>query len=244
LDNKIWITRAQNDAQAMAQALSLEGLACTCFPLIEVVLHQVDFSAYLSSCPFGLVATSRNGLKGLVASGLPQPWLKLPLFVVGRSTQALAKELGFLDIRVSSKLDEGARGLVSLIGQEIASNQVLLHVRGCKVAYDLKGALQQHGICLEEAVTYQIYECQRLSDEIIELIKAETIRRVVLMSPRTARVYGRLMAAADLVGSMKTIEHVCLSKAVAAEISAFAPQKITVAEVPSYEAIMALLVSS
>ncbi len=244
----IWITRAQEDAKTMAQVLLLEGFACTCFPLLEVSLREADFSPFLSSPPFGLVATSRNGLKGAVASGLPDQWLKLPLFVVGRSSQALAKELGFLDIRVPHKLEEGARGLVSLICQEEICGQSLLHIRGCKVAFDLKNALKEHDICLKEAVTYQINECQMLSDDISELLKAGVIDRVVLMSPRTAQIYGRLMKKANLIGAMQTIEHVCLSKdvvkAVTGELAEFAPQKINVADMPSQEAIMKLLVSS
>lgn len=249
----IWITRPAEEAERLANALALHGVDACCFPLLKVTHKPFDVSCFQELQ--GLVVTSRNGLRGAVNGDLPKAWFKLPLFAVGAASGDLAKTLGFEDVRVpplshggqQAGQSGGAVDLMPLIEAAGFAGKSLLQLRGDQVAFDLKGALAALDIELVEVLTYQIKEITALSTEFIEILKAGQIEKVCLMSPRTARVYDRLMMDAGLKTEMQGLEHVCLSLAVAESLPGFCDDetslRVMIADNPTQEAMIEALLS-
>lgn len=253
----IWITRPSIDAQRMASSLEKHGLASVNFSLLEVVFQKFDPDAFPNIK--GLIATSRNGLKGAAAQALPQGWFDLPLFAVGGATGDLATTLGFRDVRVPSSGTSGGVGavggaaaLVPLIKQAGIkeagfTSKALLHFRGDEVSFDLKGALGGVGIELLDVLTYRILEVAQISSEFQAILKegaAHSSRRsVVLMSARTARIYASLMKKTGLDDVMAGMVHYCLSAQIAETLAQFDLEHVKISEFATQQAMIELLLA-
>ena len=97
-----------------------------------------------------------------------------------------------------------------------------MNLRGHEQSFDLKLAVDKivpafkHQF--EDVLSYQMREAYELSPEMMNEIKNKKITAVVLMSPRTARIYCRLMKQYGFMSHLQHIRHFCLSEAVAAEL--------------------------
>ncbi len=236
----IWITRPQADACRLATALSERGLAYCCYPLLELELLAIDYSGVREVG--GLIVTSRNGLRGAVASLFPESWWNLPLFAVGSATANMAFELGFKDVRFPDVTQGGgAACLVPFIKKSFEGTAPLFFWRGEDLAFDLKQALAAENVSIVEVVSYRMNEVGGLATEFKAQLVNGAISDVVLMSPRTARAYQRFMGKARLEGVKKNLTHFCLSQAVADHLIDVPQEKIFIAPQPSQEALIGLL---
>jgi len=235
----IWITRPQADASRLATALSERGHSYCCYPLLELELHAVDYSSVPEVG--ALIVTSRNGVRGAVASSFPESWWDLPLFAVGAATANLAREFGFKDVQFPDVEDGGgAANLVPLIKKSFEGTAPLFFWRGDVLAFDLKQALVQENMSVVDGVTYGMNEADVLAPDLKEQLSNGAIRDVVLMSPRTAGVYRRLMNKAGLDEVKKGLTHFCLSQAVADQLTDVGCEKILIAPQPNQEALIDL----
>jgi uroporphyrinogen-III synthase len=67
------------------------------------------------------------------------------------------------------------------------------------------------------------------------------IEGVILMSPRTAATYARLVRKHGLAASVADIAHFCLSEAVAAPLTALGVVHTEIAATPRLEELLALI---
>ena len=235
----IWITRPQADALRLATALSERGVSYCCYPLLDLELLAIDYSGVPEVG--GLIVTSRNGLRGAIASSFPEPWWDLPLFAVGAATANLAFELGFKDVRFPDVAQGGgAASLVPFIKKSFEGTAPLFFWRGEQLAFDLKQALAGETMSVVEGLSYRMNEVDGLAADFKEQLVNGAISDVVLMSPRTAGAYQRLMGEARLEGLMKNLTHFCLSQAVADQLIGVPQEKIFTAPQPSQEALIDL----
>jgi len=93
---RLLVTRPLPDAARQAERLETLGHEAIFAPMLEVKF--LDAGLPPVSAMQALIATSRNGLRALKASGNMQHALKLPLFAVGGATAKLARELGFREV--------------------------------------------------------------------------------------------------------------------------------------------------
>lgn len=211
-----WITRPLDDAKRLSELMQVEGLTPFVSPLLNVDYPCPDLGLVPAHIG-GLIVTSRNGLRGAAETSFSPEWLDLPLFTVGEGSADLARRFGFRDIRVGA-------GRASSLPDVIASADLetgvpLVHLCGDVQAFDLKAALSKQGVEVCGLQTYRIVEATRLTDKLINELKAGGITAVVLMSPRTARLYHRLMVEAELGDIMRGLRHFCLSDAVGAALA-------------------------
>ena len=235
----IWITRPQADALRLATALSERGVSYCCYPLLDLELLAIDYAGVPEVG--GLIVTSRNGVRGAVASSFPDPWWDLPLFAVGAATADLARELGFKDVQFPDVAQGGgASSLVPFIKKSFESTDPLFFWRGADLAFDLKQALARKNVSVVEGVSYCMKEVEALAADLTVHLSNGAISGVVLMSPRTAGVYQKLMGQARFEGLMKNLTHFCLSQAVADQLIGVPKDKILIASQPSQEALIDL----
>ncbi len=185
----------------------------------------------------GIVATSSNGLRAVAP--FPEAALRLPLYAVGPATAAVGRALGFQ--RVYEGAGDG-HALAALIRAEVdPSAGPLLHLSGDKLALDLAAALKPDGFDVHRAIVYRAEAAVELPEEAVGALREGRLDGVVLMSPRTARVYAGLVSAAGVAAEAGRLVHFCLSEAVARETTPLAPANVKVAAAPNSQEMLALI---
>lgn len=222
------------DADPLASALMAAGHRVTQSPLLTV--QHVGKLPSLVGVQ-GFIVTSRNGLKAVAP--LPLQAQSLPLLAVGPGTGELARELGFREVIEGPGT---GRELAELIREKVdPSAGALVHLAAETLAFDLKGALAGDGFEVRTEVVYRTEPASSLSADATAALRDHRIDGVVLMSPRTARVYTKLAADGGLVAETRRVVHFCLSDAVARELSPLGTVKTVVARLPNSQEMLALI---
>ncbi len=183
-----------------------------------------------------LVATSRNGLRALSHSPHLRDALSIPLFAVGRSTAEEARRLGFERIAIGSGSVSGfAAGIAGTLDP---ADGLILHLAADVRAGDLAGELELLGFRVLRPIVYRMKPAETLSEDLVEAINDGEVDGVVLMSPRTARIYAGLIQRHKLTLAVKSVAHVCLSDAVARGLAPLGAVPVEVADEPSMGALM------
>lgn len=235
---RLLVTRPEPDAGREADALIALGHEPVRAPLLEI--------EFLSGVPLQLdgaqavVMTSRNALRALAGHPERDRALALPLFAVGEATAWAARQLGCHEVTIGP--GTGA-GLPPIIRREVHPEKgPLVHIGAEKVAFDLKGALEEDGFEMRRAVLYRSHPVDALSDAVVAELKSGRIGGVLLLSPRTARTFARLAQTNGLANDAKGLVCYCLSKAVAEAVASLG----FAVRVPQYareEDLLALLSS-
>ncbi|HEX2840784.1 uroporphyrinogen-III synthase [Hyphomicrobium sp.] len=222
------------DADPLALALIAAGHRITHAPLLTV--HTVGKLPSLAGVQ-GFIATSRNGLKAVAP--LPEHAQSLPLLAVGPGTGELGRELGFRQVIEGPGT---GRELAEIIRETIDPGAgALVHLAAETLAFDLKGALAGDGFEVRTEVVYRTDPVSTLPADATTALRDHRIDGVVLMSPRTARVYAKLAADGGLVAETRKVVHFCLSDAVARELCPLGTVKTVVARLPNSQEMLALI---
>ncbi|WAC29105.1 uroporphyrinogen-III synthase [Ancylobacter sp. SL191] len=239
---RILVTRPQPDAEATAARLAAAGLSALVDPLLIV---EPVLEAALPAGPLDAVAlTSVNGARALAARPELSALTRLPLYVVGRRTAAVAPE-GFADLHVAG--GDGA-ALVELIRRSLPRGARVLHVAGEDRAVDLGAALAGDGIGVELFVIYRAVPAPALALETCAALVAGQIDAAFHFSPRTAATLVACAQAADRAGgpaaglcaALARVQHLCFSANVAAPLAG-AGWPTRLADSPTEEGLFALL---
>ncbi|MGI9525138.1 MAG: uroporphyrinogen-III synthase [Hyphomicrobiaceae bacterium] len=233
---KIWVTRAEQDAAVLRANLIAQGHEVVVEPLLKVQFLELD-KTELNDVQ-ALIATSRNGVRAAAASADDDFVRQLPLFAVGPGTASTARALGFVrTISGSSK----AKHLLKIIERHTSVNGgPLLHLAGANLAFDLAGRLQEIGYHVLQPTVYIAHASQQLSAKFLPQLAAGDIHAVILLSPRTAHTYVKLIEAHQLVRCAQRLTHYCLSEAVADQLFALSARRVVVAGRPNLDELLSL----
>jgi uroporphyrinogen-III synthase len=232
---RVLVTRPEPDAVHEAELIAARGHQPVLAPLLEI---EFSAAALPLAGAYGLIVTSRNALRALVSHPDRLAATMLPLYAVGGATAEAAWELGFAEVTAGPGT---AKGLAALIVRDVAPEWgPLVHLAGETLACDLEAELGAQGFAVRKAVLYRAVPAKALPAEAVALIASGRPKRVVLMSPQTARTFVALIAKHGLVTQAKSLVCYCLSEAVA-EAAAPLGCEIRVAARPREEDILALL---
>lgn len=214
------VTRPKEASEVLAAKLRELGCDVSIAPLLEIEFETIDHAALAGAG--ALVATSRYGLEALANANGIETVKHLPVYAVGRATAETATGLGFKTVVHGS---DNAAALAPLIARgEAGTGKPVIHLAGDHLASDLAPLLEPDHIELRKLTAYRSVAASALPPEIVARLTAnrpDTVKlAVILMSPRTAGIWTRLAATAAAPGSLRTVTHICLSPAVAAEIPA------------------------
>lgn len=233
---RILLTRpdADDEPDELQTGLAEQGHSVVSAPLLTI--------RHASSLPpldgvQAIIVTSRNALRAVAKDIAPA--LGRKLFAVGPATAALAREMGFEDVIQG---DGGARALLPLIEAAAEPNRgPLLHLTGDKIAFDLASPLAECGLTVSREIVYRAEPTTALPPAIEQDLHQGRFGGVVLMSPRTARIYAALAGPA-LAGDVSQAPiHFCLSPAVAQELTPLGSVKAEVASSPNSQEMLALI---
>ena len=235
---RVLITRPEPDASELAGQLASIGVDAALAPLLSIVYEPIEPAALAGAS--ALVATSRNALQALNRSQALSAARKLPVFAVGPATSALAKQMGF-PVVISGP--GTASALVATIQDHTArlGEGPLVHLAGDSLAFGLAAELARSDIVLNVIPAYRSRPINALPKAVIDGLAAGHFDAVILMSPRTAQVWQRLIGQAGLAESLGQLTHVCLSAAVADKLQIRSKLKIVVAHEPNGQEIVSLI---
>lgn len=238
---RLLLTRPLADAQPLAAMLEAKGHVVRLAPLMEIT--EVDSAVLDLHGVQALLATSSNAVRALAGGDAERTLAAraLPLFAVGDATARTAWEFGFSNVHVAGgDVDKLAALAVERL---LPDGGRLLHIAGRERAGDLKGALERDGFSVDIVVLYRAEAADGLSDDAILAISAGEIDAVLLYSPRTARIWARLVAQHGLADQARRIAHLCLSPAVAEALAplGLAGEALLVADQPRQRDLLGLL---
>ncbi len=225
------ITRPRSEAVALAAALAERRIDTLIEPMLDVAYY--DMPAPDLAGVQALLYTSANGVRAFARISRER---HLPVFAVGDATAARARAEGFLRVKSAG----GNLGdLVRLTAERLRADAGrLLHVSGSTVAGDLAGELSRRGFAVERIALYDARPATALSAEAAAALRAGRIGFALFFSPRTAQVFVRLIAEADLAAALRRVFAMSISAAADAALSPLPFRRRLIAERPDQGSLL------
>ena len=231
------ITRPREDSAALAEAAKRRGIEPVSAPMMAVAYVSADIEDAFDSCQ-AVLFTSRNGVRALCRLTRRRD---RKAYAVGDGTADLARENGFASVRSAGG---DSRDLARLVVDALKPEDgPLLHAAGATVAGDLSGVLEEAGFRTIRRTMYNAEPVGELPPGVLAALRDGELDCVLLFSPRTARIFLSLVAAAGIGSSLNGLAAFCLSDAVAKELDPAGWRDIRVAAAPTSEAMVKMLES-
>src|SRR5882724_2482864 len=234
------ITRPEEDAATLAEALRQRGVGVAIEPLLSI--RTLPGVAIDLDGVQALLFTSSNGVRAFAELSQRRD---LPCFTVGDATAAAARSAGFA--RVESAGGD-VRDLARLVSEKLQpAGGLLFHAAASAVAGDLAAAVEGAGFGLRRAVLYEAKPAEQLADETLRRLADGAIDWVLFFSPRTAQTFVKLIEAAPvaerlrLAGGIAKTEALCLSPAVADAVQTLAWRSVLSALRPDLPGMLQLV---
>jgi uroporphyrinogen-III synthase len=229
------ITRPQEDSADAAIALARQGITPVLAPMMRIEHAELAIENEVALAQ-AVLFTSRNGVRAFTRLS---PRRDVAVFAVGDSTATLARDNGF--VHVESAHGDSA-DLARLVCERLdPSDGLLFHAAGVTVAGELVDTLNKAGFKTVRRALYEARPVDSLSDDTVTALRDRTLDYVLFFSPRTARIFRDLVEAAGLDATCDSLIAICLSDAVAAEISGLTWKATRVATAPTTEALLTIL---
>jgi uroporphyrinogen-III synthase len=234
---RLLVTRPEPDGERTAQALRTRGHAVVLAPLLRTetiafVLPDRAFSA--------VVLTSANAARAIADHPRRAQLTALTAFTVGRRTAEAARALGFRDVR-SADGDKG--DLVDLVRADLPRIQSgdrapLLYLAGEDRAGDLTAA----GLPVHTAVVvYRALKAAHFPPPVAAALAQAELDGVLHFSARSAEAYLDCAARGGIGKQALVPVHYCLSRQVAAPLSAAGAVALRIAARPDEAALLELV---
>tara|TARA_R110002124_G_scaffold109676_7_gene262806 strand:- start:444 stop:1187 length:744 start_codon:yes stop_codon:yes gene_type:complete len=233
LMSRMLVTRPEPDAQstlARLQALDIEGVTA---PLMERI--TLDVSLPPADGFAAVVLTSANAVRTLVDRNVVEQYAHLPVLAVGDRTARDAEAAGFA--RVSSAAGAFA-DLVNAIGLSGLKGP-LFYPTGKHQSADLAKAVAPMGVMVATAKVYDMVAITALPAHVLAALGDGGIDAVLVYSRRTAEVFAQLAQSLDRA-QRQALGMLCISEAVAEPLLETHFNRISLADRPDEEAMMAM----
>jgi len=232
---RLILTRPQDDIAALAEKLRERGHSCIESPLLSIQMRK---DAVIPARSYqALALSSANAISHAALKPAPEALASIKIFAVGGQSAEAARQAGFRDVRAEGGNVEGlARAITRNCNPK---DGAILYPSGAETAGDLKGALEALGFMVDRVILYDAIAAEELAPQAIAALKFGAADGVLLYSPRSARIWAKLVAESGLTDQARRIRHFCLSPNVAAALGA--GFNIEVAARPDEPSLVALL---
>jgi uroporphyrinogen-III synthase len=236
MTGRILITRPEEDAKPLADALRSRGIATVIEPLLAIRTLP-EAAAPLAEDLAGVQAilfTSANGVRAFAELSHRRD---IGVLAVGDATADAARKAGFTAVE-SAGGDVNA--LAKLVQQRLQPEAgPLFHAAGSAVAGDLARLLAEAGFTLRRRMLYESKPANAFTPEARTVLLTGEIDQVVLFSPRTAATFAVLAKAAAM--DCRRMIALCLSPAVADAAGVLTWRAIRIADHPDLPSMLALI---
>lgn len=233
---RLLVTRPEPEAEVLAETLRGAGHAAIVEPML--VIRPIDNVQIQLDGVAALVVTSGNALRAIADRPDLAAMCRLPLYAVGAASAEAARQLGF------GEVIEGpgsAEAMLPVLTRAFRAGARLLHLAGDAVAVDLATPLSRSRIALEPAIVYDSAARRALSEELVAALRQGEVDGVVLMSPRTAATFAKLVMQARLTSEVQRLSHFCISANTASALDDLAPDTVRIAKQPDLPSVLALI---
>lgn len=229
---RLLVTRPEPDGERTAQALRARGHAVVLAPLLRT--EPVAFA--LPDRTFGaVVLTSANAARAVAAHWSLAQLIALPAFAVGRRTAEAARAIGFRDVH-SADGDKADLGDL-LRAQFGAKRGPLLYLAG----EDRAGEISAGGLVVHTAVVYRAVKAERFEPLVAAALGEGALDGVLHFSARSADAYLACAARGGIRDRALASVHYCLSRQVAAPLTAAGAAAVRIAARPDEAALLELV---
>ncbi len=200
------ITRPYEDAISFKEALGKMGISSIIHPMFSI--RMLDKEINLDQRPDLIAFTSSNGVRAFSRLSKER---NIPTFTVGDTSARECKSHGFKNVfSAQGNIDN----LANVIADTLPKNSLILHISGSDIAGDLEGILKKSGYRYCRLILYRAEEVENLSPDLITSIKDNKINIATFFSPRTVRIFCKLILKNNLEKHLKYITSFCLSETV------------------------------
>lgn len=228
------VTRPEPDAQATVQRLGALGIEALAAPLMARWTLQTSLPAADGFAALAL--TSTNGLRALADRGAIERFIGLPVFAVGERTAMEARGMGFGQVTAA----EGTLADLTNVMALARLQGPVFYPAGKHLSGDLAKALAPFGVMVVTARVYDMVPVEGLPDMVVSGLENGDIGAVLLYSKRTSELLVKALDGRLDRNQRSRIAMLCMSEAVAAPIMAAHFNRVSLADYPSEEAMMAL----
>ena len=237
---RLLLTRPREDSLALAEVLARRGVNTLIEPMMTI---RIDERARLDlSGVQAVLLTSANGARALAAATPESAARRVPVLAVGCATAQAARDAGFDTVTAA---DGDVDALAALAAARLRADAGrLVHVAGRVSTGDLAARLTAAGFEAERAPLYDAVAVGALSPPARRALQAQTLAGVALFSPRTARLFAKLLRESELETTARALTAFCLSQAVAVAVETLSWKRVCVAARPRQEALVACVVDA
>lgn len=229
---RLLVTRPQPDAQRTAERLQALGHS----PVVEPLLTSVATAPpQFVERPGAIAVTSRNALRALRDWPQVANWRgSVALYAVGDATAALAREIGFADVRsAGGAVDDLARMIVE---DREGRGGAVLYVAADVRRADLGGALSRAGLAVRLVEAYRMESVRALSETARRGLEEGVLDGGLFYSERTAAVFASLVGGRS--AGLPAMTAFVLSAAVAQPLANLGFGRVAIAPHPSEDALL------
>jgi uroporphyrinogen-III synthase len=229
------VTRPQPDAEELQRKLEVKGHRVNVAPLLDIRTGQQR--AIANRAYQAVLITSANGARALADHPARVKLVSKVAYVVGPQSRAAALGAGFRDV---VQAGGNASEVVARVRQDLKPDRgPLLYLSGEETSGDLEAGLAKSEFEVDRVIMYAAVPATNLPGSVISLIRRRAVDGVLLYSRRTAKVWCKCVAEANLESYMDALMHFCLSAAVASAI----PHgwRIKTAALPGEQAMLDLI---
>lgn len=178
------ITRPINDIELCKNLLLDLGIKSIIDPLLEINYINLD-KLYLTQEEIEFtIITSKNALRGLNKLIINKA---TPLLVVGPATAALARTLGFKNIKF---IGQDAAELINYINQYYVPNdKIIIYLSAKIISSNIDDILMKQGFNMHRVVVYEAKAKEDFYKETIDLLRVGKIELFIFLSVRTAAIF-------------------------------------------------------
>jgi len=231
---RLLVTRPEPDASETARRLCALGHSVDVAPMMEIAFSPEPAAL---GAPAALLLTSRNAVRALEGWPSATAWRGLPVYAVGETTAALARAVGFNDVRTGAG---DVTALAELVRADFdrGAGAILYPAARDRVA-DVAAMLA--GFTVKTVEAYRAVAATRIEEDIASAIRSAAIDGALFYSRRTATIFAELVEAAGLGAGLERTILFALSAAVAEALARLRPAEVRVAERPDEESLIALI---
>ena len=234
---RLLITRPREDAERFAKLVTARGHVAIIAPVTDVRFREGPVIA-LDGVQ-AVLATSANGMRALSRR---TPRRDVTIYAVGPQTAKAARDAGFVSVESA---DGDAAALTRFIAARARPDRgKLFHAAGAETAGRVGETLSAAGFTVETEVLYEVAQVVSLPSVITHALRDGTLDGVLLFSPRSARIFASLVAAANLSSPCAKLTAFCISAATAAASAPLTFAHVAIASTPNQDAMLALLPDS
>jgi len=236
----ILVTRAHPDNAATAAGLRDRGFEPWLAPVLK--FEPVPFRHDHDADYCGVIVTSVNAIRAVAPRLRELDLVDLPLFAVGETTAAAAREAGFSEV-IAAQGDAASLLETLLASRERLSEEKgsLLYLAGVDFARDLAPELRNAGFLLTTLTTYRMATVGHLPHKVCAGFAAQEIDAVLHYSRRSAWAFIEAARAEGVEISALAIPQCCLSPNVAGVLREAGAAQVMVAAAPDEKSLFTTL---